>query len=123
MPEQSLTPAQRVGGPIGGPGGDASRSSRGRLEQSAALIAPIGLIVGLALFGGGFDLSPRHIAGLAVWLIAVGLLVLGAGSAAKLERPLYLAGGLIFGLSFLCAISSLWSGSAESSVIEADRLL
>jgi O-antigen ligase len=87
------------------------------------LIAPIALIVGLALAGGGFDVSSRHIAGLAVWLVVVALLVFGAGSGAKLERPLYLAGGLIVGLSLLCAISSLWSGSVELSVIEADRLL
>jgi cytochrome bd-type quinol oxidase subunit 2 len=89
----------------------------------AALLAPVALIVGLALAGGGFDVSARHIAGLAVWLVVVALLVLGAGSTAKLERPLYWAGGLIVGLSLLCAISSLWSGSVELSVIEADRLL
>jgi O-antigen ligase len=87
------------------------------------LIAPIALIVGLALAGGGFDVSSRHIGGLAVWLVVVALLVFGAGSKAKLEKPLYLAGGLIVGLSLLCAISSLWSGSVELSVIEADRLL
>jgi O-antigen ligase len=67
--------------------------------------------------------SARHIAGLAVWLVVVALLVFGAGSTAKLERPLYLAGGLIVGLSVLCAISSLWSGSVELSVIEGDRVL
>jgi O-antigen ligase len=87
------------------------------------LIAPIALIVGLALAGGGFDVGSRHIAGLAVWLVVVALLVFGAGSKANLERPLYLAGGLIVCLSVLCAISSLWSGSVELSVIEADRLL
>jgi O-antigen ligase len=58
-----------------------------------------------------------------VWLVVVALLVFGAGSAAKLERPLYWAGGLIVCLSLLCAISSLWSGSVELSVIEADRNL
>lgn len=89
----------------------------------AALIAPIVLIVGLALAGGGFDVSSRHIAGLGAWLVVVALLVFGAGSGAKLERPLYLAGGLIVCLALLCAISSLWSGSVELSVIEADRLL
>lgn len=68
-------------------------------------------------------MSARHIAGLAVWLVVVALLVFGAGSAAKLERPLYWAGGLIVCLSLLCAISSLWSGSVELSVIEADRVL
>lgn len=40
----------------------------------------------------------------------------------KPERPLYWAGGLIVCLSLLCAISSLWSGSVELSVIEADRV-
>jgi O-antigen ligase len=87
------------------------------------LIAPVALIVGLALAGGGFDVSSRHVAGLAVWLVVVALLVFGAGSKAKLERPLYWAGGLIVCLSLLCAISSLWSGSVELSVIEADRVL
>jgi O-antigen ligase len=79
--------------------------------------------VTLSLLDGGFDLSARHIAGLAVWLIVVGLLVLGAAGAAKLGRPLYLVGGLIVGLALWSAISSLWSGSMELSVIEADRVL
>ncbi|HEY6551055.1 MAG TPA: O-antigen ligase family protein [Solirubrobacterales bacterium] len=87
------------------------------------MLAPIGLIVGLALAGGGFDVSSRHIAGLAAWLVVVALLVFGAGSALKPERPLYWAGGLIVCLSLLCAISSLWSGSVELSVIEADRIM
>lgn len=52
----------------------------------------------------------------------VALLVFGAASAVKPERPLYWAGGLIVCLSLLCAISSLWSGSVELSVIEADRV-
>jgi O-antigen ligase len=87
------------------------------------LLAPVALIVGLALAGGGFDVSSRHIAGLAAWLVVVALLVFGAGSAVKPERPLFWAGGLIVCLSLLCAISSLWSGSVELSVIEADRLM
>ncbi|HEV7400568.1 MAG TPA: O-antigen ligase family protein [Solirubrobacterales bacterium] len=87
------------------------------------MLAPVALIVGLALAGGGFDVSSRHIAGLAAWLVVVALLVFGAGSAVKPERPLYWAGGLIVCLSLLCAISSLWSGSVELSVIEADRIM
>jgi O-Antigen ligase len=67
--------------------------------------------------------SSRHIAGLAVWLVVVALLVLGAASNATLGRPLYWASGLIGGLALLSAISSLWSGSIELSVIEADRVL
>jgi O-antigen ligase len=89
----------------------------------AALIAPVVLIVALALAGGGYELGPRHIAGLATWLIVVGLLVFGAASRVALGRPLYWVAGLIGGLSFLCAMSSLWSGSVELSVTEADRVL
>lgn len=68
-------------------------------------------------------MSARHIAGLAVWLVVVGVLALGWAARAKLGRPLYLALGLIGGLALLSAISSLWSGSVELSVIEADRVL
>jgi O-antigen ligase len=119
-----VTSMQRQRGPGGEPRDGASRrSSRARLDQTAALLAPLALIVGLALAGGGFDVTGRHIAGLGAWLIVVALLVFGLGSTAKLERPLYWAGGLIVCLSLLCAISSLWSGSVELSVIEADRVL
>jgi O-antigen ligase len=104
-------------------GSGASRSWRPRLDQTAALLAPVALVVGLALAGGGFAVSSRHVAGLAVWLVVVALLVLGAASNATLGRPLYWASGLIGGLAILSAISSLWSGSVELSVIEADRVL
>jgi hypothetical protein len=67
--------------------------------------------------------SPRHIAGLAAWLAVVVLLVLGAGTRASLARPLGWAVGVIGSLALLSAISSLWSGSTELSVVEADRLL
>jgi hypothetical protein len=87
------------------------------------LIAPLALIGGLALAGGGFDLSARHIAGLAVWLVVVGLLALGAAARASLGKPFYWASGLILGLALLSAISSLWSGSIELSITEADRVL
>ncbi len=89
----------------------------------AALLAPVALIVGLALAGGGFDVSDRHIAGLAVWFVVIALLVLGAGSGARLAWPLYWVGGLLAGLALFSALSSLWSGSMELSVIEADRVL
>ncbi len=90
----------------------------------AALLAPIVLIDGLALAGGGYEVSPRHIAGLAVWLLlVVAILVFGGANRAKLGRSLYLGLGLIGGLAVLSAISSLWSGSVELSVIEADRVL
>jgi O-antigen ligase len=81
------------------------------------------LIVGLALAGGGYDLAARHIAGLGVWLLVVGLLALGTATRAAFARPFYWASGLLCGLALLSALSSLWSGSMELSVIEADRVL
>jgi O-antigen ligase len=119
--EQILT-ASREGGPRPGRGGGALQSSGGRLDQIAAA-APIALLVGLALAGGGFEIASRHVAGLVTWLVVVGLLVFGAASAAQLRRPFYWTAGSILGLSLLSAISSLWSGSVELSVIEADRVL
>jgi hypothetical protein len=60
---------------------------------------------------------------LVVWLVVVALLVLGAAGRAILARPFYWGAGLILGLAIWSAISSLWSGSVELSVIEADRVL
>ncbi len=54
------------------------------------MIAPLALIVGLALAGGGFDLAPRHIAGLAVWLLVVVLLAFGAAGRATLGAAVLL---------------------------------
>jgi O-antigen ligase/polysaccharide polymerase Wzy-like membrane protein len=87
------------------------------------LVAPVALIVGIALAGGGFDVTTRHVAGLAVWLAVVGLLVLGVASTATLARPFHWASGSIVCLALWSALSSFWSGSAELSVIEADRVL
>jgi hypothetical protein len=81
------------------------------------------LILGLALAGGGFLLSERHVAGLAVWLLLVGMIALGAAGRATLGRPFYWAAGLIGGLALFSAFSSLWSGSIELSVTETDRVL
>jgi O-antigen ligase len=120
--EQALT-EQVVSGPEQGAGFGGSQTWRARLEQSAALLAPVALIVGLALAEGGFEVSSRHVAGLAAWLLVIALILLGTASRAKLARPVYWAVGLIGGLSLLCAMSSLWSGSAELSVVEADRVL
>ncbi len=66
-------------------------------------------------------MADRHIAGLAAWLVVVALILLGFASRAALARPFYWATGLILGFSLLSAMSSLWSGSVELSVIEADR--
>jgi len=120
--EQALT-EQAWSGPGQGSKLGASRTWRRRLEQSAALLAPVALIGGLAIAGGGFELSDRHIAGLAAWLLVVALVLLGVGSRATLARPFYWATGLILAFSALSALSSFWSGSVELSLIEADRNL
>jgi hypothetical protein len=96
---------------------------RERLEEAAAAISPVLLLVGLALAGGGFGLTDRHVAGLVVWLILAAMLTLGAAGRATLSRPFYWATGLICALALLSAFSSLWSGSIELSLIEADRVL
>ena len=58
-----------------GASGAGSKSWRGRLEESAALLAPVGAVVGLALAGGGFEVGSRHVAGLIAWLVVVALIV------------------------------------------------
>lgn len=120
--EQALAEARKRVGPSYG-GGGGSDAFRARLEESSAFLAPLALIGGLALAGGGFEVSARHVAGLAVWLLVAALLALGVAGRARMGRPLYWASGLIFGVALWSAISSLWSGSIELSVIEADRVL
>ena len=120
--EQALREEQEgVGSGVRNGGG--SLAWRARLEESSAAIAAPLLIGGLALAGGGFALDDRHIAGLAVWLLIAAMLVLGAAGRATLARPFYWAAGLIGAFALLSAFSSLWSGSVELSVIEADRVL
>lgn len=87
------------------------------------MLAPLALIACLALSDGGFGLSARHIAGLGIWLVVVALLAFGAAARARLGWPFHWASGLILGLALFSALSSLWSGSIELSVTEADRVL
>jgi len=121
--EQALTEARKRSGPSYGPDGGGHLAFRRRLEESAAFLGPLALIGALAMTGGGFSLSSRHIAGLIVWLLVVGLLVLGVAGRALLAKPFYWASGLLLGFAIWSAISSLWSGSVELSVTEADRVL
>jgi O-antigen ligase len=121
--EQALKKAQRKAGAGAGRGGGGSESWRARLEESSALIIPVLLLFGLALVGGGYEVSDRHLAGLAVWLLVVALLVLGGAGRIALGRTFYWATGLIAALALFSALSSSWSGSIELSVIEADRVV
>jgi hypothetical protein len=81
------------------------------------------LLLGLAVAGGGFELSDRHVAGLATWLLVVAMLVVGGTGRLALGRTFYWAAGLIAALALFSALSSFWSGSIELSVIEADRVV
>ena len=119
---QPLKSARRSGEPAAGFGG-GSQAWRARLEETAAAIAPAALLAGLALAGGGYGVTERHIAGLAAWLVVVALLVLGAGSKAPLARPFLWSVASILFLALWSALSLAWSGSAELSAIEADRTL
>jgi hypothetical protein len=121
--EQALKRAQQRVGPGSGRGGGGSDSWRARLEESAALIIPLLLLLGLTLAGGGFGLGDRHVAGLATWLLVVALLVLGGAGRVALGRTFYWATSLIAALALFSALSSFWSGSIELSVIEADRVV
>lgn len=120
--EQALTEARKRVGPSYGGGGGAY-AFRARLEEWSAFAAPAVLILALALAGGGYDVTPRHIGGLAVWLVVVGLLASGAASRAAVAKPFYWTSGLILALAIFSALSSFWSGSVEISVTEADRVL
>jgi hypothetical protein len=119
--EPALTEARRRVGPSHRGGGP--EQFRAKLEGWTAFAAPPVLIVALAVAGGGYEVTPRHIAGLAVWLVVVLLLALGAASRAAVAKPFYWAAGLILSLALLSALSSLWSGSVEITVTEADRVL
>jgi len=113
-------------GPPAGGGADGvsdAARNRARVAGIAAFTAPFCLIVGLALAGGGYDISDRHVAGIVVWLAVIGLIVLGAGGSSVMSRPFYAIAGVLFAFAVFTGLSALWSGSAERSVIEADRVL
>lgn len=89
-----------------------------------AFAAPLLLLVGLALAGGGFAIDDRDVAGILVWLVVIGLLIaVGIGGRAVLAQPTLVVSGLLVAFAALCAISAFWSGSVERSVAEADRVL
>jgi hypothetical protein len=91
--------------------------------EGAAFLAPLALVVGLALAGGGFDLPDRHVAGLIAWLSVMALVLLGSVVRGALGRPLYLTGAALGALALFDVASAGWSGSVERSVNEADRVL
>ncbi len=99
------------------------RTRQESIGEVASFLAPPLLIVGLALGGGGYGLADRHTAGIAVWIVVVVLVALGAASSARIARPFLFVAGSIAALALISAVSAEWSGSAERSIIEADRVL
>src|SRR4051794_21385459 len=121
--EQGATPPppSPLGGRLSGVGDAAA--NRAKWAERAAFAAPLALILGLALAGGGFGVSDRHVTGIVIWLVVIGLVVLGVAASAVIARPFVVIGSLLAALAVFTALSSFWSASVERSVIEADRIL
>lgn len=100
-----------------------STSGRSLVEELLPVGIPLLLIGGLALGGGGYGVDERHLAGIAVWLAIIILITLGFAGEVPLRRPIFLACGALLTWAAAQAVWSGWSGSPESSVIEADRTL
>ena len=106
-------------------------SRRRRVAEAAAFAAPLALLLSLALSGGGYDLNSRgeldlderNLAALASWGIVIVLLVFAGAPRLRVRKPLLISVALLAGLAALCALSSSWSGAAERSLNEADRVI
>ena len=105
-------------------------SRRRRVAEAIAFAAPLALLLSLALAGGGYDLTSRgeldlderNLAGLGAWAVVIAMLVFGAAPK-RSPRPLLVSVALLAGLAALCALSSVWSGAAERSTNEMNRVL
>lgn len=75
------------------------------------------------IFGGGFDPDPRGFAAILIWaVIAIGLAA-GLLPRTRLPRGWQVAAGLLIALAAWTALSLVWSGSSEKTVIEVTRIL
>lgn len=72
---------------------------------------------------GELEIDSRHIAALLAWGLVIVLLLAGVGSNLSLRAPLLVPLVLIVAFAFLSGISGLWSGSAERSINELNRVL
>ena len=92
------------------------------LQRSALTLAIAASVFTLALDGGGYALTTRSSAGLAIWWI-VGLAVaLAVWPLAKPSRAALSTGGLLAALAALTALSMAWSDSAEKAFAEFERV-
>src|SRR5665647_921336 len=94
-----------------------------RQDQIVAFGAAIALVLGLGLSNGGYYLGDRHLAGVLVWwAIALGtaFVIWPLGRSPRLAR--YYA-ALFLAFALWTGLSTIWSDSAEKSVIEGTRVL
>lgn len=85
-------------------------------------LVPFLLLSALALGGGGYDVLPLHLTGIAAWVLFA-VLLLAPIPGDPPGRSFSLIGGLILTLCLLSAISTLWSVSVTASVADAGRIL
>ncbi|MCO5314729.1 MAG: O-antigen ligase family protein [Solirubrobacterales bacterium] len=93
------------------------------ITDAVAFLAPFLLLGGLALLGGGFDLGGRHLAGIVAWTAAAALLITDQARGLRFGRRFRLFTALLVALAVLSAVSAIWSSSAHSSLVEADRAI
>ncbi len=83
---------------------------------------PFGLVLYLAMRGGGYDVLIRDEVGVAIWVVVMACALLGVSLLGRLERSAWIALGLLAALTLWIGLASLWSESAERSVEELGRV-
>ncbi len=83
---------------------------------------PFGLVLYLAMRGGGYDVLIRDEVGVAVWVAVMVCALIGVPLLGVLTRPAKVALALLALLTLWIALASLWSESAERSVEELGRV-
>jgi O-antigen ligase len=87
------------------------------------LATPVLILGGLALAGGGFDIQDRHAAGMVSWIVVTGLLASPYRKRVRFAKPFVSIASLMLAFSALSALSSAWSSSISTSLIEAERVV
>lgn len=124
MPEtesQRQEPGEKSRAAAIGSGGAGSSYPRTIVDLLPFLV-PFLLLSTLALGGGGYDVLPLHLTGIAAWIVFA-LLLLAPIPGAPPGRSFALVGGLILALCLLSALSTIWSVSVTASVADAGRIL
>lgn len=95
-----------------------------RVEPSALSVWVLvgGIVLYLAIDGGGYDLVVRSRAGVVVWWVVLVGAALALLPVARLTRAAWAALGLLGGFVAWTALSSTWSLSSELSLNELSRV-